>query len=63
MCHHAHIRVLLTAEDRREVKKLSSIMIPVYASVLLAMIAVVALSSGLRQGELIASSSAPIATR
>jgi hypothetical protein len=63
MCHHVHIRVLLTEEDRKDVKKLSGIMVPVYASVLLAMIAVVALSSGSRQGELIASSSAANATR
>ena len=63
MCHHVHIRVLLTEEERRDVKKLSGILIPVYASVLLAMIAVVALSGGSRQGELIAASSAPSATR
>jgi hypothetical protein len=63
MCHHAHIRVLLTEEDRREVKKLSGIMIPVYASILLAMIAAVAVSGGPRQGEMVASSSAATATR
>jgi hypothetical protein len=55
MCHHAHIRVLLTEDDRKDLKKLSGIMIPTYASVLLAIIAVVALTGGSRHGELIAS--------
>ena len=63
MCHHAHIRVLLTEEDRKAVKKLSGTMIPIYASILLAMIAVAAVAGGSRQGEQIASSSASTATR
>ncbi len=61
MCHHVH--VTLSAEDKKDARKLSGIMIPVYASVVLAMIAVVALGSGPRQGEMIAASSASTATR
>ncbi len=61
MCHHVYVK--LSAEDRADVKKLSGIMIPLYASILLAMIVVVALGGGPRQGELIASSSAATATR
>ena len=63
MCHQVHVHVTLSAEDRRDVKKLSGIMIPVYASIILMVVAVVAVSSGPRQGDLIASSSAPAATR
>jgi hypothetical protein len=61
MCHHVYVK--LSAEDRKDVKKLSGVMIPVYASIVLAVIAVVAVSGAPRQGELIASSSAPAATR
>ena len=61
MCHHAHIT--LSAEERKDIKKLSGIMLPVYASIVLALIAVVAVSGGSHQGELIASSSASTATR
>jgi hypothetical protein len=55
MCHHVH--VTLSAEDRKDVRKLSGIMIPIYASIVLAVIAVVAVSSAPRQGEMIASTS------
>jgi hypothetical protein len=61
MCQHVH--VTLSAEDRKDVKKMSGIMIPVYASIVLAVIAVVAVGSGPRQGQLIASASAPAAAR
>jgi hypothetical protein len=61
MCHHVH--VTLSAEDRKDVKRLSGLMIPVYASIVLAVIAVVALTGAPRQGELIASASAPTAAR
>ncbi|MGH6665217.1 MAG: hypothetical protein ACREB2_09995 [Pseudolabrys sp.] len=57
MCHHVH--VILSAEDKKEARKLAGVMIPIYASVVLAVIAVVAVSSTTRQGELIASTSAP----
>ena len=40
MCHHAHVHVTLSAEDKAAAKKLSGIMIPVYASIVLAVIAV-----------------------
>ncbi|MFZ0354703.1 MAG: hypothetical protein WB613_11060 [Pseudolabrys sp.] len=60
MCHPAHIHVMLSAEDKKEVKKLAGIMIPIYASAMLALIAVTASS---RQAELVASTAAPAATR
>ena len=61
MCHHVH--VTLSAEEKKDVRKLAGIMIPVYASIALAVIAVVAVSNTPRQGELIASSPASTATR
>jgi hypothetical protein len=61
MCHHIH--VMLSAEDKKEVKRLSGIMIPVYASVMLVLIAFVVITGGSRQGEMIASTAAPAATR
>jgi hypothetical protein len=63
MCHPAHIHVMLSAEDKKDVKKLASIMIPVYASAMLALVAFVAVTGGSRQGELVASTAAPAATR
>ena len=61
MCHRVY--VTLSAEDKKEVKKLSGVMIPVYAAIMLALITVVAISGGSRQGELVASTAAPAATR
>jgi hypothetical protein len=61
MCHHVH--VTLTAEDKQTVKRMSGLMIPVYASIMLAAIVVVAAGSGTRQNELVAARSAPVATR
>jgi len=55
MCHRVHVG--LTAEEKKEVKKLSGVLIPVYASVLLAIIAVVAISGSQRPNELVASTS------
>ena len=63
MCHYVHVHVTLSAEDKKDVRKLSGIMIPVYASIVLAIIAVVAVTSAPRQGELIASTSVPAAAR
>jgi hypothetical protein len=63
MCHAAHIHVMLSAEDKKDVKKLAGIMIPVYASAMLALVAFVAVTGGSRQGELVASTAAPAATR
>ena len=62
MCHH-HVHVTLSAEDKKDIKKLSGIMIPVYASALLALIAFVAATSDSRQGELVAFTATPAATR
>jgi len=61
MCHRYHIHVMLSPEDKKDVKKLSGIMIPVYASVLLALVSFVAVNGTSRQGELIASTVAPAA--
>ena len=61
MCHHLH--VTLSAEDKRDVKKLSGVLIPVYASIVLVVIAVVAVTGSSRQNELIASTAVSAATR
>jgi hypothetical protein len=54
MCHHVH--VTLSAENKKEAKKLAGVLLPVYASIVLAV-------TGMpRRGELIASS-APAAAR
>ena len=63
MCHPAHIHVMLSAEDKKDVKKLAGVMIPVYATTMLALIAFVAVTGGSRQGELVATTAAPAATR
>ena len=49
MCQFTRIR--LTHADREEVKKLSGIMIPIYASVALALIAFVVVAHLPRSGE------------
>jgi hypothetical protein len=61
MCHHVH--VTLSAEDKKHVTRLSGLLIPVCASIMLAVIVVVALTGVSRQGELIASVSVPAAVR
>ncbi len=63
MCHYVHVHVTLSAEDKKDVKKLSGIMIPVYASIMLAVIVVMTVTSAPRQGELIASATVPAAAR
>ena len=63
MCHHAHVHVTLPAEERKAAKKLSGIVIPVYASVVLAAIAVLTLSGAPRQSEQVAAASVPAAAR
>lgn len=60
MCHRVY--VTLSAKEKQDVRKLSGIMIPVYASVVLVLIAAVAVTGGSRQGELVASTVAPAAT-
>ena len=61
MCHR--VRVLLSTEDKKDVKKLTGIIIPVYATVMLILVAVVAVTVTSRQGELVASNVAPVSTR
>jgi len=60
MCHHVH--VTLSAEDKKAEKKLSGILIPVYASIVLAIVAAVAVAGAPRQDELVAARSVPAAT-
>lgn len=55
MCHHAHVHIALSADDRKDVKRLAGIMMPVYASIVLAVIAAVSLAGGQGQGEIFAS--------
>jgi hypothetical protein len=61
MCRHVH--VMLSAEDKAAAKKISGWLIPAYAMAVLALIAVMAVSSAPRNGELVASRSAPAAAR
>jgi len=61
MCHYGHVK--LSVEDKEDVKKLSGIMIPVYATAMLALIAFVAVTGGSRQGELVASAAVSAAPR
>ena len=61
MCHRVH--VMLSAEDKKDVKKVSGILIPLYATVLLVAIAVVAIVGSPRQGELIAAAAVPASAR
>ena len=61
MCHRVH--VLLSTEDKKDVKKLTGIIIPVYATVMLILAAVVAVTVNSRQGELVASNVVPVSTR
>ena len=57
MCHHGRIR--LSAEDREDVRKLSGIMVPIYATAMVALLAFVVVTGGSRQGELVASTTVP----
>jgi len=61
MCHHVYVQVPLSAEDKKAAKKLRGVMIPIYASVLLAVIAVVAVAGSRPQGELVASTTTSVA--
>lgn len=63
MCHH--VPVTLTAEETASVKKLSGVLVPAYASIVLAVIALASLAGGPPRGDLVASvpASAPAATR
>jgi hypothetical protein len=59
MCHR--VRVLLSTEEKEDVKKLTGIMIPVYATIMLGLVAIVAVT--MQQEELIASNVTPITAR
>ena len=61
MCHR--VRVLFSTEDKEDVKKLTGIMIPVYATVMLVLVAAIAVSMTSQQGEVIASSVTPVTAR
>jgi hypothetical protein len=56
MCHHVH--VTLSPEERAYSRRLTGFMIPVYAAMALAVIAVAAVTSGPRSGDLVASAAA-----
>jgi hypothetical protein len=57
MCHHVYVK--LSAEEKKEAKRLSGFLVPVYASIVLAVIAIVAASSAPQQGDQIASRTLP----
>jgi len=59
MCHG--VRVNLSPEERVYARRLTGMMIPVYAVVILAVIALATLTGGQRSGELVASSAPPAA--
>jgi hypothetical protein len=59
MCHS--VRVKLSPEERAYAKRLTGVMIPVYAVAVLAIIALMAMAGGPRSGDLVASASAPAA--
>ena len=61
MCHHGRIR--LSAEDREDVRKLSGIMVPIFVTAMVALLAFVVVTGASRQGELVASTTAPASTR
>ena len=60
MCHS--VRVKLPPEERAYAKRLTGFMIPAYALAVLAIIALAAVTSGPRSGELVASNTAPAST-
>ena len=57
MCQHGRIR--LSAEDREDLKKLAGIVVPIYATAMVAMLALVVIIGGSRQTELVASTATP----
>ncbi len=59
MCHHVYVR--LSADEKAAARKMAGFMIPVYASIVLAVIAVVAVTGTPRQGEQIAATAVPAA--
>jgi hypothetical protein len=63
MCHH--VLVKLTPSDEQAVRKMYGIMVPVFASIVLLVVAVIAVSHQPRSGEVLtaAAAKAPIAAR
>ena len=61
MCHR--VRVMVSAEDKTAAKKISGWLIPAYAMAVLVLVVVMAVANAPRNGELVASSAAPAATR
>jgi hypothetical protein len=59
MCHHCHVS--LSEEDAKDARKLSGLMIPVYASIVLAVVALVAFTGVAPRGDLVAQTAAPAA--
>jgi hypothetical protein len=63
MCHHANVYAVLSADDKKAAKKLTGMLIPVYASIVLAVIAIAAIGGGAPQHEQVALRAAPAAAR
>jgi hypothetical protein len=63
MCHHVHVHVTLSAEDKKAAKKLWGAMIPIYASIVLAVVAAVAFTGSPQKSELVAATSVPASAR
>ena len=61
MCHR--VTITLSAEERAAAKRVTGFLIPAYASIVLAAIAVVAVAGAPQQNEQIAAASVPAATR
>jgi hypothetical protein len=61
MCHR--VSITLSAEERAAARKVVGFLIPVYASVVLAAIAVVAVGGAPRQNEQIAATAVPVSAR
>ncbi len=61
MCQCQGIHVTLSREEKASARRLAGLMIPVYAVVVLAVIAVAALAGRQGAGELVASSAPPAA--
>ena len=59
MCHHVY--VTLSAEEMAAARKMAGFMIPVYASIVLAVIAMVAVTGTAPQGEQIVAAAVPAA--
>jgi hypothetical protein len=59
MCHA--VRVRLSPEERAEARRLTRLLVPVYAAVVLAIVAVATLTSAPRTGDMIAAASTPVA--